>query len=143
MDRARHGDATEPACVDDISDGSRLRRSGRLEASPEVVPLMILRKRDGIVVERLSERGWSDQQAGAKQKLRVEMIEAGGEKFGELEEYRTHDGQPGARGFVGERVEIGQEAVASFEVAAANGFLLGAIGPDFVRQRAFGGVIAT
>ena len=40
------------------------------------------------------------------------------------------------------RVNVRQQAVASFDVAAANRFVLRAVDPDFLHQRALGGVVA-
>ena len=68
--------------------------------------------------------------------------EESGEDVGELKEDGTHQGKPGARGLVGERVDVGQQAVTGLDVAAANGFLLGPVVPEFVRHRALGGVVA-
>ena len=61
---------------------------------------------------------------------------------GELEEEWTHDGQAGARRLFGDGVEVGHQAIALFDVAAADGFVLGTVDPRLVIARAFGGVVA-
>src|SRR5258708_1147402 len=144
MDSGRRGEAGSRGCGDNINDRRCRRRSGSLEPSPEVVPLTFW-ERYGVVIGGLSEWRWSDQQAGSQEELRIETIELRGrwcEDLWKLEEHGTHDRNAGTRGFIGKRVDVRQQTIAGFDVAAANGFLLRAVDPDFVRQRALLGVIA-
>ena len=79
----RHGfkrrmDGTRPCNLgsedlggDTGGDRKRLRRRRCLEASPVVVPLVIFRKGDGVVVEGFSERRRSDKQARSEEKFRI------------------------------------------------------------------------
>ena len=91
--------------------------------------------------------GWvgGDQDVGAEEELatgiEIDGVAVGG-GVGELEEEGTHDGEAGAGGLFGDGVEVGHEAVALFDEAAADGFLFGAVGPGLVGAAAFDGVIA-
>ena len=143
MDVARHGRLFRiRALTTSVIEGG-CGGGGHLEASPEVVPLAIFRKGDRVVIEHLArtvaERpaDWGREETPCRDdRSRV------GEHFGKFEEDGTHERKAGARGLVGERVDVRQKTVAGFDVAAANGFLLRPVVPDFVRQAAFGGVIA-
>ena len=86
-------------------------------------------------------RGWSGPKRNSLPASRSMRVAVGG-GVGELEEERAHDGDAVAGGFFGGGVEVGHEAVALFDEAAADGFLLGAVGPGLVRAGAFGGVVA-
>src|ERR1700728_415933 len=73
------------------------------------------------------EGGWDEE------KLGVEMIEAAREHLRKLEKDRPHERKPSVRRFVGQRVNVGQQTISDFDIAAANGFLLRPVVPDFVR----------
>ena len=86
-----------------------------------------------------------DEEVGAEEEFAggvvVEGVAIGG-GLGEFEEEGSHDGEAGAGGLFGGGVEVGHEAVALFDVAAADGEVFWAIDPGFVCTGAFGGVVA-
>ena len=60
----------------------------------------------------------------------------------ELEEERANHGYAGARGFFGDGVEVGKQAIAGVDELARDSFVVGAVDPGFVVGGALGGVVA-
>src|SRR6185369_4266316 len=59
-----------------------------------------------------------------------------------FEEEGTHQRNASTRSFLHRSVDIRKQAIAGFDVAAANGFMLGAMNPGLLIARTEGGVIA-
>ena len=87
----------------------------------------------------------SHEKVGAKEKfttsIEIEWMPIGG-RVREFKKERAHDGQAGARHLFCNRIEIGHEAITLFDVAAADGELLGAVDPRLVRSSSFGCMVA-
>src|SRR5260370_5776807 len=108
MDSGGRREAGARGSGDNIDDRRCRPRSGSLEPGPEVVPLTFW-ERDGVVIEGLSEWGWSDQQAGAQKEFRIETIEARGrwrEDLRKLKKHGTHDRNAGTCGLVRKGVDV-------------------------------------
>ena len=107
------------------------------DASPKVIPIA-RGKADVFRVHHFC-RDWGDKKIATEEKITIVAVKL--LRLRIFEEKRPHQRNAGACSFFGYGIKIRKQAVAEFNVFAANGFVLRAVNPGLLIGGAFRGVV--
>ena len=116
----------------------RLLRVRKLVARPVVVPVA----RREVILDLVHHLGdhRRNQKIAAEEEFAILAVEIRG--FGIFQEHWPHKGHAGARHLLDACVNVRHHAIAQFDIAFANGFVLGSMRPGFLVRSVLGSVIA-